>query len=115
MLNLYEKCTKNAVFLGLRFGGLFGRVWGGFCEIKILDFRAFFDGFSKSFLKRVLEGEKFDQKCEKNKLFRFLATGLRWSPPRWGNLKEGVRTLQIEFSEEMFEISLQNAFREEEL
>ena len=61
MLNLYEKGTqKNAVFLDLRFGGLFGRVWEGFWEAKILDFRSFFDVFSKWFLKRVPEGEKIE-------------------------------------------------------
>ena len=102
--------TKLRVFWGCDFGCILG----GFWEAKIINFHTFFDVFSKSILKRGSEGEQIDQKCEKSKLFRFLATGLRWSPPRWGNLKEGVRTLQIEFSEEMFEISLQKAFRDDD-
>ena len=51
----------------------------------------------------------------KKQTFPLFGDGFAVVPPRWGNLKEGVRTLQIEFSEEMFEISLQNAFRVEEL
>ena len=68
----------------------FGRILGGFGEAKIIDFHIFFDVFSMSFLKRGSEGEKIDQKCEKNKLFRFLASGLRWSPGRWGKERIGV-------------------------
>ena len=56
-----KNARKNAVFLDLRFGGLFGGVWEGFWEAKILDFRTFFDVFSKSFLKCVSEGEKKKQ------------------------------------------------------
>ena len=72
--------------MDLRFGGLFGRVWGGFWETKILDFRIFVDVFSKSFLKRVPEGDKVDQKCEKTKLFRFLVVGLRCTGRAWGGI-----------------------------
>ena len=72
-----------------------GRVW----EAKILNFRIFFVVFSMSFFKRASEGEKIEKKCEKNKLFRFLASGLRWSPPSWGKERIGERTLQIELRE----------------
>ena len=74
-------------------------VLGGFWEVKIVDFRIFFDVFSMSFFKRGSEGEKIDQKCEKTKLFRFLASGLRWSPGSWGKERIGERTLQIELRE----------------
>ena len=57
---------------------------GGFWEAKILHFPILFDVFSMSFFKRGSEGEKIEQKCEKTKLFRFLASGLRWSPTSWG-------------------------------
>ena len=82
-----------------RFWKDFGRVLGGVWEAKILDFRTFFDVFSISFFKRGSEGEKIDQKCEKTKLFRFLASGLRWSPGSWGKERIGERTLQIELRE----------------
>ena len=68
----------------------FGRVLGGVWEAKILDFRTFFDVFSMSFFKRASEGEKIEKKCEKTKLFRILASGLRWSPGSWGKERIGV-------------------------
>ena len=64
----------------------------GFWEAKIHDFRTFFDVFSKSFLKCVSEGEKIDQKFEKNKLFRFLASGLRCTGRAWGEIIERGNT-----------------------
>ena len=39
----------------------FGRVLGGFWEAKILDFRIFFDVFSKHFSSNVLEGKKIEK------------------------------------------------------
>ena len=42
-----------------------------------------------SFFKRGSEDEKIGQKCEKTKLFRFLASGLRWSPGSWGKERKG--------------------------
>ena len=48
-----------------------------FWEAKILDFRTFFDDFSMSFLKVVLEGQMIDEKTEKNKLFRFFGPARR--------------------------------------
>jgi len=89
--------------LDLRFKRLFERVWGGVGEAKILDFRTFFDVFSTSFLKRVSEGEKIDQKCKKTKLFRFLAAGLRCTGHAWGEIIERGNT---EFSESLADRSL---------
>ena len=79
----------------------FERILGGFWEAKILDFRIFFDVFSMSFFDRNSEGEKIDQKCENTKVFRSLASGLRWSPGSWGKERIGERTLQIELCERM--------------
>ena len=62
---------KNAVFLAVRLGGFFKRVWEGFWEAKILDFRIFFDVFSKSFLKRVPEGEKIEPRSRKRHRKRY--------------------------------------------
>ena len=88
---------KSHVFWDLDFERILGVVW----ERQILDFCSIFDVFSISFFKRGSEGEKIDQKFEKTKLFRFLASGLRWSPGRWGKERIGVRTLQIELRERM--------------
>ena len=43
-----------------RFWKDFGRVLGGVWEAKILDFRTFFDVFSKSFSQHAWEGQKID-------------------------------------------------------
>ena len=60
-----KKPRKIVVFLDLRFGSRFERVWGGFWEVKILDFRTFFDVFSKQISKRVSKGEKTVKKTKK--------------------------------------------------
>ena len=44
----------------------FGRVWGGFWEAEILDFRTFFDIFSLQNLECNLEGQKIEKKAPKN-------------------------------------------------
>ena len=54
-----------------------------------------------SFFKRGSEDEKIEKKCEKTKLFRFLASGLRWSPPLLGKGKDRAKTLLIEMRERM--------------
>ena len=92
---------KNRMFFGTSildgFWEGFGRGLGG----QNPDFRTFFDVFSMSFFERGSEGEKIDQKCENTKVFRFLASGLRWSPGSWGKERIGERTLQIELRERM--------------
>ena len=40
----------------------FGRVLGRFWEAKILDFRTFFDVFSKHFFNIFFEGQKIEKK-----------------------------------------------------
>ena len=84
-----------------RFWKDLGRVLGGVWEPKILDFRVFFGVFLMSFFKRGSEGEKIRKKYGKTKLFRFLASGLRWSPSSWRKERIGVRTLQIKMLERM--------------
>ena len=49
---------KLHVFWDIDFGG----VLGGFWAAQILDFRTFFDDFSKQILQSVLEGPKKDEK-----------------------------------------------------
>ena len=92
---------KSHVFWDLDFDRILGGFWEGFGRPKSSIFAFFFDVFSMSFFKRGSEGEKIDQKCEKTKLFRFLASGLRWSPDSWGKERIGERTLQIEMLERM--------------
>ena len=85
-------------FLGHRFCIDFGGVWGGVWDPKIVAFRIFFDVFSMSKSKCVLEREKIDSKFEKSKLFRFLAPGLRCrGGPGEREKERGVRILAEEF------------------
>ena len=56
-----KKRCKIACFLEPRFGKVLGRVLGGFWEPKILDFRTFFDVFSKHFSNTILEGQKIEK------------------------------------------------------
>ena len=46
----------------------FGRVWGGFWEAEILDFRTFFVIFSKQNLECNLEAQKIEKKRRQNDL-----------------------------------------------
>ena len=72
MQNLCKKKRKIAVFWDLRFWRHFGRIWGGFWEPEILDFRIFFDVFSKQILKRVSEfGGKAKGCMPKSKFLAF--------------------------------------------
>ena len=89
------------MLFGHRFWVALGRVLEGVWEAQIHDFRSFFDVFSMLFFKRASEGQKIEKKCEKTKLFRFLVSGLRWSPPSWGKERIGERTLQVELRERM--------------
>ena len=68
---------KNHTFVGTSILNGFGTGFGRGLETKIHDFRTFFDVFSMSFFERASEGEKIGKKCEKTKLFRFLASGFR--------------------------------------
>ena len=52
---------KSHVFWDLDFGRSLGRFW----EAKFIDFRIFFDDFSKHFSKCFLEGKKIAKKNEK--------------------------------------------------
>ena len=85
-LKIDPKIKKNGSFFEPRFLFDFGRVLGRFWEPKNLDFRIFFDDFSKHFSKWISDGEKVGQKIEKCKLFRFLGPRLRWSPASWEGL-----------------------------
>ena len=56
---------KNRMFFGTSISEAFCKDFGRGLEAKILDFRIFFDVFSKSFLKRASEGQKIEQNAEK--------------------------------------------------
>ena len=78
----------------------FGRVLGEFWEAKILDFRIFFDVFSKHFSNIILEGQKIEKSGPKRERTDDVGTGRRngWSPGR--EIKRGVQSLfQISFRE----------------
>ena len=48
-------------FFGHRFGRVLESVLGEFWDAKILDFRSFFDVFSKHFSNIILEGQKIEK------------------------------------------------------
>ena len=109
------KSIKIVCFFGPRFWRHFGRVLGGFWEPEILDFRTFFDVFSKQILKRVSEGQKIDQNGPKDADDAHLGSGLRWSPSSWGEKKRGEsRTLWPElFSQDLWGQDFADRTREE--
>ena len=79
-----KKCRFCGTSILKAFWMDFGRVLGGQNPRFSHFFRCFFDIiFQARFGRR-----KIDQKCEKTKLFRFLASGLRWSPGSWGEITE---------------------------
>ena len=55
----------------------FGRVLGRFWEAKILDFRAFFDVFSKHLFDDFLEGQKIEKKSPTREHTTHFGAGLR--------------------------------------
>ena len=75
----------------MRFQMDFGLVLGRFWEAQILDFRIFFDVFSKSFLKRVSKRQKIGPSTPKTRRRRKSGPGFRWSPSSWGEKKRGVK------------------------
>ena len=82
----------GGVFWGGFLGGFwkgFGRVLGGFWEAKILDFHAFFDVFSMSFLKSVSEEQKISPRDPTRRRMRKFSGGFLWSPASWGEKKRG--------------------------
>ena len=81
--------------MDLRFGGLFRRVWGGFWEAKILDFRTFFDVFSKSFLKRAREEQKIDPRGPKNAEGGFLVADSGCPQPPGERKRKGNKNLAL--------------------
>ena len=55
----------------------FGRGLGGVWEAKILDFRIFFDIFSKHFFNDFFEGQKIEKKSPTEEHTSHFGTGLR--------------------------------------
>ena len=52
---------KNCMFVGTSFSEAFWKDFGWVLGGKILDFRNFFDDFSKQVLKSVLEGQQIEK------------------------------------------------------
>ena len=66
----------------------FGRVLGRFWESKILDFRTFFDVFSKHFSNNVWEGQKIDKKSPTRVAYYSFWVGLAECAASGGEKKE---------------------------
>ena len=60
-MNIDQKTTKINMFFGHRFGVALGWVLEGVWEAKNLNFRTFFDVFSKQILKEFLAGQKIEK------------------------------------------------------
>ena len=58
-----QMCRAIRRFLEHRCWHDFGEVLGGFWDLKILDFRTFFDVFSKHFSSNVLDSQKIEKNC----------------------------------------------------
>ena len=67
----------------------FGRVLEGFGEAQILDFRIFFDVFSKHFSNNFLEGQKIAKKGPTKPQAHFFGTALRNARPPGERKREG--------------------------
>ena len=67
----------------------FGRVLRRFWGAKILDFRAFFDVFSKHFFNNFLEGQKIEKKSPTEERTPHFGTGLRNERPPGERRREG--------------------------
>ena len=76
-----QKSMKNSMFFWTSileaFWDDFGWVWEGFGEAKTINFRTFFDTFSKTNFRRLFEGEKNRKKVKKTKLFHFFGPARR--------------------------------------
>ena len=77
----------------MRFWRHFGRIWGRFWEPKIIDFRTFFDDFSKQISKHVLEGQKMRKNREKTADSKFLGRGAGGRRLPGEKYKEGYEDL----------------------
>ena len=79
--------------MGHRFRRRFGRILGGFWEAENLDFRIFFDDFSKQISKHVLEGQKMRKNREKTADSNFLGRGAGGRRLPGEKYKEGYEDL----------------------
>ena len=75
----------------------FGKVLGRFWEAKILDFRTFFDVFSKHFFKIFLEGQKIKKKSPTREHTGDFGTGLRNERPPGREEERGGRPRMKDF------------------
>ena len=82
---------KNLEKIDVFWDFVFGSILGGFWEAKNLDFRTFFDVFSKSFLKRVSKRPKIAPSRPKRRRRQNFGAGLRWGESSWGEKKRGYK------------------------
>ena len=94
--------AKSHVCWDIDLGGVLEGFWGGFGKPKSSLF-AFFDVFSKSFLKRVSEGPKIEQNAFKKVADANFGAGFRWSP---GSRGEIIERGNAKFSREMSRLAL---------
>ena len=67
----------------------FGKVLGGFWEAQILDFRIFFDVFSKHFSNNFLEGQKIEKKSPTRQQDTHFGSARRNAHPPGERKREG--------------------------
>ena len=71
----------------------FGRVLGGFWEVKNLDFHIFFDVVSMLNFERCFESKNLRKKCQKTKVWRLVGPGRRNVRGAGERKREGFRSL----------------------
>ena len=84
-----------APYVSIGTNGDFERVLGSFWEAEILDFRTFFDVFSKHFSNIFLEGQKIEKKSPTRQKMHHLGSGLRNARPPGERKREGGRSLKM--------------------
>ena len=89
--------AKSHVCWDIDLGGVLEGFWGGFGKPKSSLF-AFFDVFSKSFLKRVSDKQTIEQKTGKKVEEANFGAGFRWSPASQGEI---IERGNAKFSKEM--------------
>ena len=81
-------------------------LWGGFWEAKIIDFRTFFDVFSKQISNNILEDQKIEKKRPKKPSDTHLGSKARNDRPPGERKREGSRSLRTKSSRKELEDSI---------
>ena len=86
--------SKIMCLFGHRFGRVLESVLGEFWDAKILDFRSFFDVFSKHFSNIILEGQKIEKKRPNIQNDTNFRSNLRNARPAGERKREGSKKPQ---------------------